>query len=498
MSEFVIEGDVLKKYEGNDLTVIVPDGIKHIDSCAFAKCGMEKVVLPEGLESIDNAAFIACDGLDYIRLPSSTKSIGKRAFFGCSNLKHVFMSSSQINIDESAFQACKRLEDENGCVIINNELFDCRMGGDVVVPNGVERIRRLAFHEMRHEITSISLPKTLVKIDENACEFTNKNKVYITASTTDIADDAFCPSTTTICAPIVSVAHKYAKKNSIAFSSISRDHIEKTYADICAIISEKRQEKQAKKFSRLHEKRIGEYGIKVEHIDGRHFALYLKNGMDMPYEMPFYIEDGLNIAFITDAIKNLVKNIDEGEGKFIFTFAPSGAGKSHLLNLIYKSMKDIYPEKNIHFSEAMPYITEVRDRIENGTASEVNVLCENDVLLLDNCPNPAKCEEVVKKIMRICAESTVLHGGICVYTFSYDEELSFNEIDWLDNICPEKTTYFGMKDTTDEITNYFYAKKYSEKYGYNIAEDQLARISEEAENLAEVRKMVSECCNKNR
>lgn len=33
------------KYKGNDLTVVVPDGIKHIDSCAFAKCGMKKTTI---------------------------------------------------------------------------------------------------------------------------------------------------------------------------------------------------------------------------------------------------------------------------------------------------------------------------------------------------------------------------------------------------------------------------------------------------------------------
>lgn len=487
MDEFVIVGDVLEEYKGNDEKVVVPDGIKHIDSCAFARCRMKKVVLPEGLESINDAVFIGCDKLDYIRIPSSTKSIGKRAFFGCSRIKHVFISSD-VDIEEQAFESCEMLADENGFIIINNELFECIKGGDLVVPEGVKRIRGHAFSVTKEEVKTIKLPKSLKKIDSNAFALWNKCKLYITAKTTDIADDAFTRIKPVICAPAFSTAHKYAKKRGMAFVSTGRELSEKIRSDISDKIEAKHQKKQ----SRIHEKRVAEYEMQVEHIDKSHSVLYLKNGLAVPYEMPFFIEDGTSIEFMTEAMGNLVRDFDKGEGKFLCIFAPSASGKTHLLNLIHTSMKNIYPEKRIRFSEAEPFFQEVKACLEKDDAAGLNALCENDVLLLDNCPSPTLSGEKEKKIMEVCADATVHHGGICTYTFLFDENFGIPDIDWLDSICPGKTYCLGFMSTTDEITNYFYAKRFAKKYGYNLDENQLAHISEEASNLAEVREMVAE------
>lgn len=71
MQEFVIEGDVLVKYNGNSETVIVPEGVKHIKrDCFQDRTAVRKIILPkvEGLVFVEGRAFPGCN-LEFIRGP---------------------------------------------------------------------------------------------------------------------------------------------------------------------------------------------------------------------------------------------------------------------------------------------------------------------------------------------------------------------------------------------------------------------------------------------
>ena len=51
----------LKKYTGNDETVVVPDCTKTIGMCAFKNCqDIEKIILADGIINIEYGAFDDC------------------------------------------------------------------------------------------------------------------------------------------------------------------------------------------------------------------------------------------------------------------------------------------------------------------------------------------------------------------------------------------------------------------------------------------------------
>ena len=60
---FQFEGSVLKKYIGNESTVIIPSFIETIDEGAFKKCkGIKSLTIPESVKAIQYSAFEECSG----------------------------------------------------------------------------------------------------------------------------------------------------------------------------------------------------------------------------------------------------------------------------------------------------------------------------------------------------------------------------------------------------------------------------------------------------
>lgn len=165
---FVIEGQVLCKYVGNEEVVVVPKGIIEIADSAFASCRMKQIVLPAGLQKINNYAFYDTPELKQIDLPNTVGYIGRgafgksgiqrfsfppriktvagelfyhsaleevvfgnnvrninyRAFANCYHLRRVELPCSVVQIGEEAFYEAKRLSD----VVIKNK--NCEMGAN--------------------------------------------------------------------------------------------------------------------------------------------------------------------------------------------------------------------------------------------------------------------------------------------------------------------------------------------------------------------------------
>ena len=82
---FTIENGVLKKYKGDDVSVIIPDGIEEIGEFAFYDCAsLKEINLPENLTTIGSEAFRNCKSYfpDLSSL-DSLKEIGDYAFSSC-------------------------------------------------------------------------------------------------------------------------------------------------------------------------------------------------------------------------------------------------------------------------------------------------------------------------------------------------------------------------------------------------------------------------------
>ena len=102
--DFEIDGDVLKKYNGEDETVTVPDGIRAIGTRAFAgNTKIKKVVLPDSVEIIKNYAFDGCSNLAGIhRGPASRlQTIGIGAFRNDTLLDVSFADSVELVVSNA-------------------------------------------------------------------------------------------------------------------------------------------------------------------------------------------------------------------------------------------------------------------------------------------------------------------------------------------------------------------------------------------------------------
>lgn len=110
MAEFIVKDGLLVSYTGDDVRVVVPDGVKIIEQYAFLRCEATEIVLPEGLENIRMNAFRECRNLLSITIPTTVKRIGAWAFCYCEKLKTVLIPKNVRALENYTFLDCKALD----------------------------------------------------------------------------------------------------------------------------------------------------------------------------------------------------------------------------------------------------------------------------------------------------------------------------------------------------------------------------------------------------
>ena len=206
--DFVIdENGVLTAYKGHDTEIVLPEGVKVIETSAFIGFrgyrAVKKLIVPEGVTEIRPGAFMGsyleeialpstlnkierhafcyceslrsitipdgiteiaegaflCSGLEEIHLPEHLTKIGREAFYKCSSLRHIDLSKiDSLEIGEGAFTGCSGLVDGSGMLIIQNRLFAVTkhpkyIEKDVDVPDHVKVIEDGVFTDARYNIT---------------------------------------------------------------------------------------------------------------------------------------------------------------------------------------------------------------------------------------------------------------------------------------------------------------------------------------------------------
>ena len=119
------------------------------------------IILPKAMTSI--CSFKGCSELETIVLPNTFTYVSRWYFQDCKNLKNVYYNGDlndwlNITFDYESSNPCNY----GANLYINNELLT-----DLVIPEGIEIIHEGAFNGCI-SITSVSLPSTLKKVDENA------------------------------------------------------------------------------------------------------------------------------------------------------------------------------------------------------------------------------------------------------------------------------------------------------------------------------------------
>ena len=186
-------------YLGNDTItkVIIPEGVKTINSYAFASLTkLEEVVLPSTLESIEYGAFYGCTSLQKITfsgennlkiinqsafelcdlqgtlelpsayvvsnyafagnvdlkvvvLPETVQTIGAYAFAGCSSLQDVQIAAEKVKFGEYAFSNCTSLTTftVNSSVVPAGMFYKCTALTEVNIGKDVKAIYEYAFRD---------------------------------------------------------------------------------------------------------------------------------------------------------------------------------------------------------------------------------------------------------------------------------------------------------------------------------------------------------------
>ena len=198
----------------------LPEGVAHIDTCAFFDTGIKRLVLPKSLEYIGFDAFSTVS-LEEVTLPSYVKHIGHGAFtenelrfneygggyyLGSEASPYIlFMRPCDRSVESialhgdtrliysSAFKRCERLRSvtlPEGLTEIGYDAFrECTSLGSVRIPESVTLIGENAFASCT-ALTELSLPMGRIELEAGAfMGCTSVKQVELGAAT--VGDNAF-------------------------------------------------------------------------------------------------------------------------------------------------------------------------------------------------------------------------------------------------------------------------------------------------------------------
>ena len=164
--EFEIVDGVLKKYNGKNSVIHVPNTVRKIGGCAFPPSNpifgfyssIEKIYLPSSVKELDDGAFDGLTALTYIDLPSSLEVIGKYAFQENYSLEEITIPSKVTKIQARTFDHCLGLKKVN-------------------LPEGLQEIESDAFKACV-KMTSIRIPRSVKRVGSNIFFDTPIHDIY--------------------------------------------------------------------------------------------------------------------------------------------------------------------------------------------------------------------------------------------------------------------------------------------------------------------------------
>lgn len=101
---FKMKDSVLISCELNGCTAVtIPAGVKIIGKMCFASTDVEEIILPEGIKCIESKAFADCFNLKKINFPEGLETVEDRAFMNCGSLTEVMLPTTLTKIGDYAF-----------------------------------------------------------------------------------------------------------------------------------------------------------------------------------------------------------------------------------------------------------------------------------------------------------------------------------------------------------------------------------------------------------
>lgn len=163
--------------------VVLEEGIKKIDSYAFAKCRkLESITFPHSLETINNLVFYNCGKLKNIKIEENLSSITGTSFYGISPDANIEISTvNNYYVFENGMLLTKDKK-ELIRVVLDNE--------EVVIPYGIEKIADYAFHA-KTKLKNVIIPDTVKQIGSSFQLCDVLEKIEIPSSIESIGLDCF-------------------------------------------------------------------------------------------------------------------------------------------------------------------------------------------------------------------------------------------------------------------------------------------------------------------
>lgn len=98
--DFEIKAGTLIRYNGNNISPVIPYNVRSIGNKAFSGIDIVGVTIPSSVVKIGQYAFMDCTCLTSVIIPTSVQKIDNRAFWRCFNLSDVVLAESTILGDE--------------------------------------------------------------------------------------------------------------------------------------------------------------------------------------------------------------------------------------------------------------------------------------------------------------------------------------------------------------------------------------------------------------
>ena len=207
-------------------SITIPDSVTSIGRYAFSSCSLSSVIIGNGLTSIGRGAFSSCIGLTSITIPDSVISIENDAFGGCRLITSINIGAgvSEVSwLPSNGSSMTIRISENNPYLATDSKAIFAKSNGELSLSkyisadttyeipaeiNGflVTSIGDYCFYEC-NEITSVTIPSSVIRIGRSAFENNNFTSITIPDSVTSVGGRAFygCDAITSVPAGIKNI-----------------------------------------------------------------------------------------------------------------------------------------------------------------------------------------------------------------------------------------------------------------------------------------------------